>query len=913
MANFYRRFLEAVERAPDAVAVEMQRRVREEPSPPERYSYLRLRSCCDRVGRWLQDQKTAPGTRCALLAQNGPRWIAAYLGTIAAGAVAVPLDTNFNAEQVAKLLKDSGSSLLFVDRKNLSAAKRAVEGSPVRLFLLERCPDGAEFPDFDSVAEAPETFAPALAGDEETAVIVYTSGTTSDPKGVMLTHGGLAAEREAVFRMMRLGPSDALLGVLPLFHVLSQMANLLLPLSSGARTVFLESTSSAELVRALRESRITIFVCVPQFFYLIHERIHREAAARGRLALALFRAMLRAAELGRRAGLNPGKIFFRPVHRMLGLDMRFLVTGGARMDPEVCRDFANLGFEMLQAYGLSETTGAVFATPLGRNAAGSVGLPMQGVRIKLLDPKPSEDAGGRAVGEIAISSPTLMKGYYNRPEATAEVLKDGWLLTGDLGYRDDDGNLFIAGRRKEMIVLSSGKNIYPEEIEAHYLKCPFIKEMCVLGLHSRPGEPFSERLHGVIVPNFDVLRERKIVNTLEAIRFDLETLSAELPAAKRILSYDLWQEELPRTTTRKIKRFEVDKRVRARHDAAKTGAGGEAAARELSPEESEWAARPQVARSLSLIRGLSKNPRARIHPRDNIELDLGFDSVERVELLAALERELGAHVRDWSLISVFTVRELVDVVCAHIGAPGSLGAGKTWDAILAAGTEDPDALAIIERRPISDRAWWALFLLLNLIARVFFRLRVDGLEKLPKKGPFIICPNHQSYLDAPVLLSVFPLAIFRRLFSVGTSEIFGAGPLRRLARALRLIPIDPDVNMVSAMKAGAYGLSQGRILILFPEGERSMDGDPKTFKKGAAILSAHLRVPIVPAALEGFYEAWPRDKGPRSSGRLRIVFGDPIPPPERAEGDADYAAMTAALKKSVMDLWLPLHRREAAG
>jgi len=354
MSNFYDRFAQAAERAPDAVAVEMQRQTREEPSPPpERHSYLRMRSACDRVACWLRDQKIQPGDRCALLALNGPRWIAAYLGTIAAGAVAVPLDTNFNVEQVAKLLNDSGSSLLFVDQKHLTTARRAIEGSSIRLFLLERCSDGAGFPDFDSAPEPSETFSPAQTGDNETAVIVYTSGTTSDPKGVMLTHGGLAAEREAVFRMMRLGPSDSLLGVLPLFHVLSQMANLLLPLSSGARTVFLESTSSAELVRALRERRITIFVCVPQFFYLIHERIQREAAARGRLALTLFRAMLKAAGLGRRAGLNLGKIFFRPVHRLLGLDMRFLVTGGARMDPEVCRDFANLGFEMLQAYGLS--------------------------------------------------------------------------------------------------------------------------------------------------------------------------------------------------------------------------------------------------------------------------------------------------------------------------------------------------------------------------------------------------------------------------------------------------------------------------------------------------------------------------------------------------------------------------------
>ena len=155
-----------------------------------------------------------------------------------------------------------------------------------------------------------------------------------------------------------------------------------------------------------------------------------------------------------------------------------------------------------------------------------------------------------------------MKGYWNRPDATADVLKDGWLHTGDLGYFDAHGNLFITGRKKEVIVLSNGKNIYPEEIEAHYLKSPYIKEICVLGLEGPPDDPRSDRLHAVIVPNFEVLKERKIVNAKQVIRFDIESLSAQLASTKRISGYEIWQEDLPRTTTRKLKRFEIEKRVR---------------------------------------------------------------------------------------------------------------------------------------------------------------------------------------------------------------------------------------------------------------------------------------------------------------------------------------------------------------
>lgn len=900
MANFYRRFREAVERAPDSVAVEVQRAAEGGTLvPPERRTYRELRRSAEALARRMLEGGVAAGARSALLAQNGPLWLDAYLGTMAAGAIAVPLDTNFSAEQIAKLLKDSGSARIFADAKHREAARRAAEGLAVEVCALE-----------DVGAGSDEAFSPAEVADDDVAVIVYTSGTTSDPKGVMLTHGGLAAELDAAVHVAPLGPSDSSLGVLPLFHILSQMANILLPLAVGARTVFLDTPSSPEIVRALRERGITLFVCVPQFFYLIHERIQSELSARGRLAQEAFRAALAVGAAGRSLGINVGKLLFRPVHRLLGAELRFLVTGGARMDPQVCRDFASMGFELLQAYGLSETTGAVFATPVGAVVPGSVGKPMHGAKFRLRDPKPSDEAGGRSVGEIEIGGPTVMKGYYNRPDATAEVLAGGWLRTGDLGYVDEGGNLFISGRRKEMIVLSSGKNIFPEEIEAHYLKSPYLKEMCVVGLRNAPGEPFSERLHGVIVPNFDVLRERKIVNTMEWIRFDVESLSAQLPPTKRILSYEVWQEDLPRTTTRKIKRFEVERRLRARSDAAE--AASPPAPRELTAEDVAWAERPEVARALELVRRAAKNRPERVHPRDNIELDLGLDSVERVELLGALGRELGASIDDFSQIQAFTARELVDAVLARVGqgaagagasGPRVSAAGPTWESLLREEVSDPETLAITQPRPLTDLAWYAAFRLLRLVARVVYRLEVRGLERLPASGPFILCPNHQSFLDAPVLLAALPFSMFKRLFYVGTSDIFGEGIMRSVARSLRLIPIDPDVNLVRAMQAGAYGLSNGRVLVLFPEGERSIDGTPKRFKKGAAILSAHLRVPLCPAGLAGFSKAWPRGAGLRLRGRLRIELGEPLPPPSSVEGDATYTSMTAELRGRIVALW----------
>jgi long-chain acyl-CoA synthetase len=756
----------------------------------------------------------------------------------------------------------------------------------------------------------PGKFVPVRVDLDDLAALLYTSGTTADPKGVMLTHGNLMGEGDAVFSWADIGPEDAILGVLPLFHALAQMANLFLPLVRGTRVVYLETLNTGELLRALRERNITAFACVPQFFYLIHERIHKEVGQKGKLTQMLFRLLQRITLASRAVGLNVGQIFFHKIHALFGRRMRYLVTGGSRFDTQVGRDFYSMGVDIYQAYGLTETTGGAFATPTEDNVIGSVGKPLRGVELRIIDAQSGE--AEHPVGEIAIRGPIVMKGYWNRPDATAQVLHDGWLYTGDLGYLDGGGNLFITGRKKEVIVLSSGKNIYPEEIEAHYLKSPFVREICVLGLTGRPGEPVSERLHGVIVPNFELLREKKIVNAKEVIRFDIENLSQQLPPTKRILSYEVWQEDLPRTTTRKLKRFEIEKRVRAnqRGGGAQTEAPSEPA---MTAEELAWLDQPEVQRALKVVRASGGGAPNGIRPRDNLELDLGLDSMQRVELLVALERELGGDVEESRVGEIYTVRELVDAVreSAKNASAQSTARFHGWDSLFAEEVTDPDILAITKPRPIATAFWFTVGRLLQLFAMDRFDLRVTGLEKLPASGPFLICPNHQSFLDPIVLASILPFPVFNHAFAVGTSEIFGSGFLRTLARWLRTIVVDPDANLIPAMRAGAFGLRHGRVLILFPEGERSVDGTPKVFKKGAAILSTHLQVPIVPVALNGFYEVWPRGKRFfQKFNPLRMTFGDPIYPPRKDHpAEADYAQLTAELRSRVVEMWTDLGGR----
>jgi long-chain acyl-CoA synthetase len=904
MANFYARFLQTVEQFPDVIALEMQR----ESGELERYTYSDLRRMAEAVGQWLVSNGVPRGTRCAILANNGPRWVASYLGILAAGSVAVPFDTAFNADQVAKLLLDSGADLLFVDPKQLPIAREAVKKAPVKLLLIYPA-DGEAAPTFDSMLSAgADGFQVVQVDSSDIAAILYTSGTTSDPKGVMLAHSNIEAEAEGAFRLFDdLGPNDALLGILPLFHALAQMANLLLPLVKGARVVFLESLNTTELMRALRERDITIFCCVPQFFYLIHGKIFKEVSARGRLTEKIFGLMLTTSAALRKVGVNLGGVFFGKVHQMLGHKMRYLITGGSRLDPQVARDYYAMGFTILNAYGLTETSGATTVTKPSHNVIGSVGQPMYGVEVKIVDPKHDPEIG-REVGEIAVHGGIVMKGYYNRPDATAAVMRDGWLLTGDVGYIDESGSVFITGRAKDIIVLSSGKNIYPEELETHLQRSPFIKEVCVIGLEGKPGEPLSERLHGVVVPNFETLRERKIVNAKEVVRFEIETLNAQLPPTKRILSYDVWQDDLPRTSTRKLKRREVEKRVKA--GASSDTAAGESGVRELSDADREWMDIPEVASALAVIGGAAKTKKDQVFPSDSLELDLGLDSMERVELLVALERELGASVEDSVVSEVYTVRELVDAVRSRIGATGARHSAS-WASILAEEPAEPEIRALARPHTVAMLFWYVVTHLVRLAAAPAFRLQVRGRERLPRNAAFIISANHQSYLDAPVLMGLLPWRVFKRQFSVGTSEIFGTGIARKIAYTLNLVPVDPDANLVPAMKAGAFGLRNNKVLILFPEGERSIDGTPKKFKKGAAILSSNLNVPIIPVALSGFYEAWPRGKGFQKFAELKVDFGEPIYPREQPESEAAYDSLTAELRDRVFKMWEELQTGRA--
>jgi long-chain acyl-CoA synthetase len=569
------------------------------------------------------------------------------------------------------------------------------------------------------------------------------------------------------------------------------------------------------------------------------------------------------------------------------------VSGGSSFDPKVAQDFHDMGFTILQGYGLTETTGACTVTRVENNVVGSVGPPLPGVELAILAP---DETG---TGEILIRGRVLMKGYYENPSATDAAIRDGWLHSGDLGRLDARGNLFVTGRKKEVIVLPNGKNIYPDELETHYLQSPYVQEVAVLGI-SRPQDR-GERLHAVVVPNFDYLRAKKIANAREILRDQIAALSNQLPKYKRLMSYQIQSDPLPRTTTRKIKRLELKKMIESGQLRSPEGASPPAASRTEDRALMESAIGQEV---LQCLRETYHRDMP-IDPDMNLELDLSFDSMERVELVASLEQALNLELPEDFGIEIFTVRDLIAGLDEHAGGVlrAQTASRQSWKTILSEESlsREESAGLHVSGTAVSVFKYICLRLIHYCLFRTLLRLQTRGLERLPKKGPYLICPNHQSYLDPFVLASVLPYRVFRRMFFVGYSVFFDRGFMRLVARLTNIVPVDPDANLLRAMKAGAYGLRNGLVLCIFPEGGRSFDGHLQEFKKGAAILSRELWVPMIPVGIQGTHQVWPRDRARIHPHPVKVAFGDPVFPSPSAAADP-YQADIDRLRDSIASI-----------
>jgi long-chain acyl-CoA synthetase len=523
---------------------------------------------------------------------------------------------------------------------------------------------------------------------------------------------------------------------------------------------------------------------------------------------------------------------------------------------------AALGFDIRTGYGLAETASVFTANIPGRERLGSEGKPLGAGELRIAA------ENGTEIGEIQLRGPAVFSGYLNNPEANRDAFTgDGWLRTGDLGFLDRDGFLFVTGRTKERIVLGGGKKILPEELERHYGGTPLIRELAVLEHQST--------LVALVVPDLDEAHRRNVAQVDEAIRVHLASRGQDLPPYRRLAGFRLSRTPLPRTRLGKFQRFRLPQLYGE-------AAGAPRSAQREAPAD-EPLLRNEKARAVWDLLA-ARYPAARLALDADLSLDLGIDSLEWISLGLALEQRVGLNLTADELTRIATVRDLLQ---AAVQAR-------------AAGTLSRLVRAPPARGPIAGLLIPPLYLLNWLLMRGLFRLRVHGVERLPARGPFVLAANHASDLDVLALGASLGLSrIWSTHWAAAPSRLVAKRWMQPLLRLLQVFPVRQHGAWESLEHAQAL-LGAGKIVVWFPEAWRTPDGQLQRFRAGVGHLLAHARVPAVPVRILGTFDAWPRHRRFPRLHQIEIFIGKPIAP--GAGGEAEAQAIADALHDAIAGL-----------
>ncbi len=860
------------------------------------------------------------GDRVALIGENHPRWAISYFGILFRGAVCVPIDPHGEIETITNFFENSEAKMAFIGQEFVKDFQRIEEnlGKKVPAIVLQdeyfsdkdASNDGFQPYSDWAKTERPQDFdtRPLPAKPEDMAVLIYTSGTTGKPKGVPLTHGNIYYETNGCQEVMNISEDEVVLSVLPLFHVFAQVVNLWVIASIGGTICYVKELVPDELTKAFQTKEITLLTGVPRIWYLFHKKIFDGVAAQSIVVQTLFKVMLKTNFFLRKTfNINLGKKLFKKVHDGFGGNLDITISAGSRFDEKIAKDYYALGYSMIQGYGLTETSGAVSATRFEDNVVGSVGKAVNYAEIKL------GELNDENVGEVLIKGKMVFDGYYKNPEATKETFtEDGWFKSGDLGKLDKAGNLFIVGRSKDVIVLPNGKNVHPEDLENHYLKSPYVEEMAILGVKDDSSSlAGAEKLVAVVVPDFGFLKQEKIANSKEWVRYDLDNLGRKLPEYQRVREYIISGEPLPRTATKKVKRFQLQKQIEA---------GELSAGKQLEKKPVELSAEDKALMNSTVgktvVSVLKKNTKdlEKVSPEMSLELDLGLDSLGRAEVFAALEQAFSTEFEGENAAQALTVKDVITLVKSHTGdidENAEISTDLAWSKILNDKIENvPEAQPVIENRTFVPAIVFSIYNIFKLFNKVFMQLEVKNAEVLNNmERPFLICPNHQSFLDPFIITANYPFKIFKNIFHVGANMYFESGFMKWMANQMSVVTIDPDTQLMKAMKAGAIGLKHGKVLNIYPEGERAFDGEMSEFKKGAAILATELDLPILPVAIDGVYKVWARESWMIRPAKVKVRFGEPFYPKEilskqlavsgEQSDEQKYEIVTAHLKSEI--------------
>jgi long-chain acyl-CoA synthetase len=805
------------------------------------WTYRDLADLVPRVARDLAESGIARGDRVVIWGVNRPEYGIAFLAALRIGAVLVPLDVNSLPDFAQKIVERTRPTAAIVSAQ--TRERGLTLGIP--LHDMEKLPDQAK-------GKAPLPMADL--DPDDLAEVVFTSGTTGDPKGAMLTHRNVLSNAEAAQQIFPIGPKQRLLSFIPLSHMFEQLAGFWTLLLSGASVVYPTSRQPAVIRRTFKERRVSMILITPAAVRSILLGIQRQAEAQGKAGLfAKLRRVARHLPMGLR------RVLFTSVHRQFGGRFRYIVSGGAALDPALGEAWRELGVDVLQGYGTTECAPAVTFNRLDRNRLGSVGVPLPGVEVRI-----AED------GEVLVHGPNVFKGYWENEEATRSVLDAAaWYHTGDLGEIDADGFLWLRGRKKDMIVLADGLKVYPEDIEDVLAADPRIQAASsplrpviatVVGLEP-PGE--SVHVHAVFL-----LKDRPAV---EATVRDANT---KLSGSQQIRGWTIWpDDEFPTTPTQKVKkRFVVERLLELRRgDRAAEAVAAAGADRRLTEVE-------------ALVVQAANVPAALVRPEAQLSADLGMDSLARVELLGVIEEELGAYIDDAALAPSATVADLERLVDDARDAKRETGifAWPLHPLVRTFGLLLQEALV------------WPL-------VTIFYRVRVTGREKLHAlRGPVLFAPNHCLHWDNGIILVSIPLGWRWKLaIAAAADDVFG-NKLNGFFSAVLAdaFPIAREGAIRRSLELLGARLDRNFSVLIYPEGKLTVGGPTQPFKSGTGLIAVQGGTPIVPMKLKIRQMSILDRKGWPLRGSVEIVFGDPL----TFSGDTDPNEATHRLEDAVAAL-----------
>ena len=545
----YRDLLELFETSTKRHATRVAMRI-ERDGRNEQYTYADLRELATRAAGFLASEGIKPGDRVMLVSHNAPEWGMTYFGVLKTGASCIPVDPESSIDEIVNFAR-AGEAAGIVISEKLHAEHSEVQnkltaaGLRPKIWTFDQV---FAIPD-ESIEEERLALLPSRVTAQSLASLIFTSGTTGRPKGVMLSHRNLTSMVSMLSSVFDMTTKDGVLSVLPLHHTFEFSTGFLTPLSRGAQITYLPELTGDALARAIKNGHVTGMVGVPALWELLHRRIKNKLYERSDWIGKTAEAMIRAnAWLRDNTPFNLGPFAFYQIHEGLGGRIRYFISGGSALNEAIQKDFQGLGFTILEGYGLTEASPVLTVTrPENRMLTGSVGRPLPGVEVKISEP----DASG--VGEVIARGPNVMLGYFADENATREALVERWLYTGDLGKLDDDGNLFLVGRSKEIIVDTNGKNVYPDELEEVYSNSPHVKELSIVGLPDGIGEKVACLV--VADDEYDITLSRAELR--RKVEEHFREVSASLPYYKRVKVLQFTEDELPRTATRKVKRAEV--------------------------------------------------------------------------------------------------------------------------------------------------------------------------------------------------------------------------------------------------------------------------------------------------------------------------------------------------------------------